>query len=208
MRAEQIVEVSSWHFYRPTKERLTMQSSSTPDFGKFFEDIKTVVTERLKPSAAMSNAQAVSDQSLRKAILSTLLAGSKNGHKIREAIATASAGTFVPAESRVFAALDALTVDGLVSFSIKAEKKTYKLTEEGKAWLETQPIEAPEQAETNARAENRLASRAELGKASIQLARAITAVTAVESTEKHNRATELVEATTKSLFALLGEEAK
>ena len=185
-----------------------MQSSSSPDFGKFFEDIKTIVTERLKPSASMNNAQAVSDHSLRKAILSTLLAGSKNGHKIREAIATASAGTFVPAESRVFAALDALTVDGLVSFSIKAEKKTYKLTDEGKAWLETQPIEAPEQAETTARAENRLASRADLGKASIQLARAITAVTAVESTEKHSRATELVEATTKSLFALLGEEAK
>jgi DNA-binding PadR family transcriptional regulator len=185
-----------------------MQSSSTPDFGKFFEDIKTVVTERLKPSAAMNTSQAVTDQSLRKAILSTLLAGSKNGHKIREAIATASAGTFVPAESRLFAALDALTVEGLVSFSIKVEKKTYKLTEEGKAWLETQPIEAPEQAENTARAENRLASRAELGKASIQLARAITAVTAVESTEKHNRATELVEATTKSLFTLLGEEPK
>jgi DNA-binding PadR family transcriptional regulator len=184
-----------------------LQSSTTPDFGKFFEDIKNAVSDRLKPSSASGSSQQVSDAALRRAILSSLVGGSKNGQAIRESLVTLSAGLFAPAESRVFATLDALTVDGLVNFSIKAEKKTYKLTDEGKAWLETQPIETIETTETSGKGENRLVSRAELGKASIQLARAITAITAVDSAEKHTRATEIVESTTKSLFALLGEEA-
>jgi DNA-binding PadR family transcriptional regulator len=184
-----------------------LQSSTTPDFGKIFEDIKNAVSDRLKPTSTSGSSQQVTDAALRRAILSTLVGGSKNGQTIRESIVTMSAGLFVPAESRVFAALDALTVDGLVGFSIKAEKKTYKLTDEGKAWLETQPVETVEATEASAKSENRLASRAELGKASIQLARAITAITAVDSAEKHARATEIVETTTKSLFALLGEEA-
>jgi DNA-binding PadR family transcriptional regulator len=184
-----------------------LQSSTTPDFSKIFEDIKNAVSDRLKPASNSGSSQQVSDAALRRAILSTLAGGSKNGQKIRESIVTMSAGLFVPAESRVFAALDGLTVDGLVSFSIKAEKKTYKLTDDGKAWLETQPVETVEATEASAKSENRLASRAALGKASIQLARAITAITAVDSAPKHARATELVESTTKSLFALLGEEA-
>lgn len=191
-------------------------SAENPDIKRFLEQVKTAFNERMKENTAESDAS-VTEHTLRRAILTALQGGAKNGRGVQETISAVSAGAFVPTESQVFPTLEALAGEGLVSFTLEAEKKVYAITDAGSDWLAANPAVDSGSGASNGDSASGSAgskhipkdtfkSKAELVKAGLKLGQAVAAVGGTESVAKHKRAAEIVESASKAVFAILAED--
>lgn len=74
----------------------------------------------------------LNEESLRSAIVKALFDGPKTGAAIIHSISENSASNFKPAAGTIYPLLEQLSDEGLVSSSIKKDRKLFSLTEAGK----------------------------------------------------------------------------
>jgi DNA-binding PadR family transcriptional regulator len=91
----------------------------------------------------------LNEEGFRSAIVKALFDGPKTGAAIIEAISEKSASNFKPAAGTIYPLLEQLSDEGLVSSSIKKDRKLFSLTEAGKEFHGTLPSSQGEPAEAN-----------------------------------------------------------
>jgi DNA-binding PadR family transcriptional regulator len=154
-------------------------------------------------------AASMGEDRLQAEILKTLEAGAKTGHEIVQAIAEASKVGFKPKAANVYPLLEKLIDTGLVSASMKKDRRVFSLTVAGK--------EAAAQAELpieDAVSENRLPWSAptwvdlngELAKASKHLANVAFEVAQTGTKAQQAEAAKVIDESRRKLHAILAAE--
>jgi DNA-binding PadR family transcriptional regulator len=82
-------------------------------------------------SETVSPAELWTERGLRKAALAALVAGPKTGHEIMEHIHAASEWGIKPPASRVYPLLESFLDEGLVTVTVKKNRKVYTISEAG-----------------------------------------------------------------------------
>lgn len=80
---------------------------------------------------------------LRSAILTALLEGPKTGHEIIETLATQNSTAPKPSAASVYPLLESLRDEELIATKMNKDRKTYLLTEAGKASQENTVFQSP-----------------------------------------------------------------
>ncbi|GAB2846606.1 PadR family transcriptional regulator [Actinocorallia aurea] len=80
---------------------------------------------------------------VRAAILVLLTEGPRNGYQIIQDVVERTEGSWKPSPGAVYPALQQLSDEGLIRGAEAEGRKTYTLTEEGRAYVERNPPEAP-----------------------------------------------------------------
>lgn len=181
------------------------EAPANTDFGKLLTDIRDSVSSFIQSGQSRMTGAGVDEDDIKAAVLTALSESAKNGNQIIEHIALASAGQFAPKESEIFPLLNQMTEEGLVSFEITNEVKSFKISKTGKAWLSGQSSE-PKGSYTKPKpmASECLQAKAELSKHAMRMGQAIVAVASMDDTAKIKAATKIVENATRELFGIAG----
>lgn len=165
---------------------------------------------------------------LRTAILTTLAHEAKNGHRIMQAIGTASGGDWMPTASEVYPLLQQLTDEGLIGTNYDGERIVYSLTDAGREAAAAAAAESSTNESANSRNDswsmpewnrsdwsNRMTGRwndhwnertTAVPRAGAKLAQAAAQVTQSGTREQQERAAALLDQTRKALYAILAED--
>jgi DNA-binding PadR family transcriptional regulator len=139
---------------------------------------------------------------VRAAILSLLIEGPHNGYQIIQEVEQRSDGSWKPSPGAVYPALQQLADEGLIRGEESEGRKTFALTDEGRAYVEANPPLAP-WTEMTYSFPGDLASvfkeAAQLGTALVQVVQAGTPSQVAE-------ATRLVTETRRRLYGILAED--
>lgn len=148
---------------------------------------------------------------VRAAILALLAEAPMHGYQIIQQIEERSGGAWKPSPGSVYPTLQLLTDEGVIEVEEAGGRKTYSLTEAGRA--ETADKPAPWQS-TAASAEGEKAGAAAHGpmgglppltKAGANLAQAAMQVGRTGTPEQVQRAVDAIDATRRTLYAILAE---
>ena len=142
---------------------------------------------------------------VRAAILALLREGPRNGYQIMTEIGERSGGAWRPSPGAVYPALSQLTDEGLIAGEESGGRRTFRLTEAGRAYVEQNPQMARAAWESAAQQEDwqvpgLFAEAARLGGGIVQLAHAGTP-------EQVQAAEQLLEQTRRELYRILGGDA-
>jgi len=138
---------------------------------------------------------------VRAAVLSLLAEGPMHGYQIIREIEERSGGSWKPSAGSVYPTLQLLADEGLVSSEEQNGRKTYSLTEAGRAAAEETEAPAPWEG-TSTREGGR---HVPLAKAGMDLAGAAAQVARTGSSEQAERAVEVLEEARRRLYAILAE---
>lgn len=140
---------------------------------------------------------------VRSAVLSLLLEESMHGYQIIREIEERSGGSWKPSPGSVYPTLQLLTDEGLVRAEESGGRKTYSLTEEGRAAAgeETTERTAPWESAT-ARDSGRMTA---LPKAGVELAQATAQVARSGSKEQIAQAVEILDDARRKLYSILAQ---
>lgn len=148
---------------------------------------------------------------VRQAILSLLQESPKHGYQLINEIAERSGGAWKPSPGSVYPTLQLLNDEGLIDAEESGGRKTYALTEVGRAEAESSEWRAPWQRSeggTSDETGGRAASSSRHGalpKAGIELAQATAQVARSGSSEQVDRAVEVLEDARRALYKMLAE---
>ena len=142
---------------------------------------------------------------VRAAILALLREGPRNGYQIMTEIGERSGGAWRPSPGAVYPALSQLTDEGLIAGEESGGRRTFRLTEAGREYVEHNPQMARAAWESAAQQEDwevpgLFAEAARLGGGIVQLAHAGTP-------EQVQAAEQLLEQTRRELYRILGGDA-
>ena len=142
---------------------------------------------------------------MRAAILALLREGPRNGYQIMTEIGERSGGAWRPSPGAVYPALSQLTDEGLIAGEESGGRRTFRLTEAGREYVEHNPQMARAAWESAAQQEDwevpgLFAEAARLGGGIVQLAHAGTP-------EQVQAAERLLEQTRRQLYRILAEDA-
>ena len=142
---------------------------------------------------------------VRAAILALLREGPRNGYQIMADIEERSGGAWRPSPGAVYPALSQLTDEGLIAGEESGGRRTFRLTEAGREYVEHNPQMARAAWESAAQQEDwevpgLFAEAARLGGGIVQLAHAGTP-------EQVQAAEQLLEQTRRELYRILGGDA-
>ncbi|HKB31843.1 MAG TPA: PadR family transcriptional regulator [Streptosporangiaceae bacterium] len=142
---------------------------------------------------------------VRAAILALLREGPRNGYQIMSEIDERSGGAWRPSPGAVYPALAQLADEGLIEGEESGGRRTFRLTEAGRTYVEENPEmargtwESMDQSEAG-EVPNLIAQAARLGAGIVQVAHA--------GTPEQIRAAELLlEATRRRLYRILADDA-
>src|SRR5215813_13908347 len=141
---------------------------------------------------------------VRAAILALLQEGPLNGYQIMSEIEERSSGAWRPSPGAVYPALSQLADEGLIEGSESAGRRTFSLTDAGRAYVEENPEMARGAWESTAQQEawqlpGLFAEAARLGGGIVQIAHAGTP-------EQVRAAERLLERTRRELYRILADE--
>ena len=153
---------------------------------------------------------ATSDASLRNAVLSALLDGSKTGHDVMLALKETSRMGIAPSAGRVYPLLENLTDQGLVTSSVKKDRKVFKITEAGRDALSAAAPEVETEAGSNAGTGWPLPKwvdlTGEIPRASARLAAVAVDVAKNGTREQQKQAAAIIDEARRQLHQLLSEK--
>ncbi|WP_404436989.1 PadR family transcriptional regulator [Microbacterium aerolatum] len=138
---------------------------------------------------------------VRAAVLSLLAEGPMHGYQIIREIEERSGGSWKPSAGSVYPTLQLLSDEGLVDAEEQNGRKTYSLTEAGRAAADEADAPAPWES-TGTREGGRHVA---LAKAGMDLAGAAAQVARTGSTEQADRAVEVLDEARRRLYAILAE---
>ncbi|MGO9080071.1 MAG: PadR family transcriptional regulator [Streptosporangiaceae bacterium] len=143
---------------------------------------------------------------VRAAILALLREGPRNGYQIMSEIEQRSDGAWRPSPGAVYPALAQLADEGLIIGEESGGRRTFRLTDAGRAYVERHPEMARGSWESSAQREawqppGLFTEAARLGGGILQVARAGTA-------EQVQAAERLLEQTRRGLYRILAEDAE
>jgi DNA-binding PadR family transcriptional regulator len=140
---------------------------------------------------------------VRSAVLSLLLEQPMHGYQIIREIEERSGGTWKPSPGSVYPTLQLLTDEGLVRAEESGGRKTYSLTEEGRAAAgdETTERTAPWES-AGSRDSGRMTA---LPKAGVELAQAAAQVARTGDKEQVAKAVEILDEARRKLYSILAQ---
>lgn len=141
---------------------------------------------------------------VRSAVLSLLLEQPMHGYQIIREIEERSNGTWKPSPGSVYPTLQLLTDEGLVRAEESGGRKTYSLTEEGRAAAgdETTERSAAPWETAGSRDSGRMTA---LPKAGVELAQAAAQVARTGDKEQVAQAVEVLEEARRKLYSILAQ---
>ncbi|MCT2086404.1 PadR family transcriptional regulator [Microbacterium enclense] len=150
-----------------------------------------------------SGAPRMNKGDVRSAVLSLLLEQPMHGYQIIREIEERSGGSWKPSPGSVYPTLQLLTDEGLVRAEESGGRKTYSLTEEGRAAAgdETTERTAPWESATS-RDGGRMTA---LPKAGVELAQAAAQVARTGDKEQVAQAVEILEDARRKLYSILAQ---
>jgi DNA-binding PadR family transcriptional regulator len=142
---------------------------------------------------------------VRAAILALLREGPRNGYQIMSEIEERSGGAWRPSPGAVYPALSQLADEGLIAAEESGGRRTFSLTEAGRAYVEQNPQMARGAWESKAQQEDwklpgLFAEAARLGAGIVQMTHAGTP-------EQVRAAERLLEQTRRKLYQILADDA-
>jgi DNA-binding PadR family transcriptional regulator len=150
---------------------------------------------------------ATSDATLRSAVLAALSEGSKTGHEVMLALKETSRMGIAPSAGRVYPLLENLTDQGLVTSSIKKDRKVFKLTDAGREALETTvPETETENAGNSWPVPKWIDLTGEVPRASARLATVAVDVAKNGTREQQQQAAAIMDEARRQLHQLLSEK--
>jgi len=150
-----------------------------------------------------SGASRMNKGDVRSAVLALLLEQPMHGYQIIREIEERSGGSWKPSPGSVYPTLQLLTDEGLVQAEESAGRKTYALTDEGRAAAgeETTERAAPWES-AGSRDGGRLTA---LPKAGVELAQATAQVARTGSKEQVAQAVEVLDEARRKLYSILAQ---
>lgn len=106
-----------------------------PEVNKFLDTLKSAFQDRAGSNPPAFHQSSIDQDALWLAILALLTNGPQAADEVQLALAQLSAGTWKPAASQIFPALDELCHSELASFEIVESKKMFAITPLGIGWL-------------------------------------------------------------------------
>jgi DNA-binding PadR family transcriptional regulator len=141
---------------------------------------------------------------VRAAALALLAEGPRNGYQVIQEIAERSHGIWRPSPGSVYPALQQLEDESLVRAEEEGGRRTYRLTEEGRAHVAGHREELAEP--WAAVAESVSEEMVDLRGVFMQVGMAMRQVAEAGTPAQHNRARQILTETRRSLYRLLAEE--
>ncbi|MGO1801288.1 MAG: PadR family transcriptional regulator [Microbacteriaceae bacterium] len=138
---------------------------------------------------------------VRAAVLSLLAEEPMHGYQIIREIEDRSGGTWKPSAGSVYPTLQLLADEGLVAAEEQNGRKTYSLTEAGRATADEADAPAPWEGAGSRESGRHVA----LGKAGMDLAGAAAQVARTGSSAQADQAVEVLEDARRKLYAILAE---
>lgn len=139
---------------------------------------------------------------VRAAVLALLAEEDMHGYQIIREIEKRSGGSWKPSAGSVYPTLQLLVDEGLITAEESGGRKTYKLTEAGKAESE----ESEESAPWTATGSSTTKGFPALAKAGMELAQATAQVGRTATPEQVAEAVELLDDARRKLYAILARE--
>jgi DNA-binding PadR family transcriptional regulator len=140
---------------------------------------------------------------VRTAILALLLEEPMHGYQLINEIEKRSGGAWKPSPGSVYPTLQLLADEGLVQSEESADRKTYALTEAGRAVAEASGADSlPWESSSFRRSEQTML----LPKAGAKLAQAVVQVSRGGTPEQQRKAVEVVDEARRKLYAILAED--
>lgn len=145
---------------------------------------------------------------VRAAVLSLLAEEPMHGYQIIREIEERSNGSWKPSAGSVYPTLQLLADEGLVAAEEQNGRKTYSLTEAGRAVAEEADAPAPWESSGGTREGARHASggHSALAKAGVDLAGAAAQLARTGNSEQMEKAVEVLEDSRRKLYAILAED--
>ena len=144
---------------------------------------------------------------VRTAVLSLLVEKPMHGYQIINEIAERSGGSWKPSAGSVYPTLQLLADEGLIGAEEQNGRKTYSLTEAGRA-VAAEHTETPAPWESQSKGENSHDNPrySALPKAGVDLAAAAAAVGRSGSTEHVQQAVEILDEARRRLYSILAQD--
>ena len=144
---------------------------------------------------------------VRTAVLSLLTEKPMHGYQIINEIADRSGGSWKPSAGSVYPTLQLLADEGLIEAQEQNGRKTYSLTEAGRA-VAAEHTEAPAPWESQSKSEGSHDNPrySALPKAGVDLAAAAAAVGRSGSTEQVQQAVEILDEARRRLYSILAQD--
>src|SRR5262250_3707259 len=151
-----------------------------------------------------ARAQKAGRGDVRAAILALLREGPRNGYQIMSEIEERSDGAWRPSPGAVYPALQQLADEGLIEAEESGGRRTFRLTDEGRRYVEENPEKARAAWESMAQDEpgpvpGLFVQAARLGGSIVQMAHAGTP-------EQVHAAEQLLEQTRRKMYQILAED--
>ena len=140
---------------------------------------------------------------VRTAVLSLLAERPMHGYQIIREIEERSNGSWKPSPGSVYPTLQLLTDEGLISAEESNGRKTYSLTEEGRAVADAAAEKSAPWEATGARESSRVGA---LPKAGIDLAQAVAQVGRSGSPEQVKEAVAVLDEARRKIFTILAQD--
>lgn len=144
---------------------------------------------------------------VRAAILSLLAEQPMHGYQIIQQIEERSGGSWKPSPGSVYPTLQLLTDEGLIEVEESAGRKTYSLTDAGRAESEhtDRPWATTEEGEQSGGRERRHGGHGALPKAGANLAQAAMQVGRTGTPEQIQEAVDIIDDARRKLYAILAQ---
>ena len=139
---------------------------------------------------------------VRVAILTLLTEKPMHGYQMIREIEERTGGRWKPSAGSVYPTLQLLTDEGLVTVEMAQDRKTYSLTDEGKAAAAEIVGTAPWDDEPDADTSGRRA----VPKAGFELAQAVSQVARTGTAEQQKQAAELLNETRRKIYSILAQD--
>jgi DNA-binding PadR family transcriptional regulator len=140
---------------------------------------------------------------VRAAVLALLAEKPMHGYQVISEIAERSGGAWKPSPGSVYPTLQLLADEGLISAAESNGRKTYSLTEEGRAVADAAgDAKAPWESDASAKSH----ARGALPKAGVELAQAVAQVGRSGSQEQVTQAVALLDETRRKLYSILAQD--
>lgn len=147
----------------------------------------------------------ISDDDLRTHIFMALKDGAKTGHEIGAAIEETIGSSAKVSPSQIYPLLESLVDSGEITFALKKDRKTYTLTETGKAAAKAAGKTKQEEkvADNSSNLPKWVDLRGEVPRAGARLANLLVEVTRYGTKEQQQQAAEAVDETRRRIHEIL-----
>lgn len=168
-----------------------------PSLSDAFEQLRSAVEQRLTPRAQHDHGD------VRSALIALLAEKPMHGYELIAEIGQRSGGTWKPSAAQVYPELQLLSDEGLIETGVTDGRKSYSLTEAGRAEADASAGRA---APWQASGKHDMFGIGPLPKAGMELAQAAAQVQRSGTPEQQQQAAALLNEVRRKLYAILAQD--